>query len=72
MKTVVRSIAVAAALFSGGAAIAQDWNYSASFYVFAAETKTAIGNRSGTLSFSDALDNLDSTFMGSFSADNGR
>ena len=39
---------------------ASDWNYSASIYLFAAETKTSTGTPFGTvsaeLSFSDALE----------------
>ena len=56
----------------GSSVHAQDWRYSASFYLFAAETKTGIGGRSATLSFSDAFKNLDTAFMGSFEANNGQ
>ena len=63
---------VAAMVFIGSSAHAQDWRYSASVYLFTAETKTDIGDRSATLSFSDALKNLDMAFMGSFEANNGQ
>ncbi len=51
---------------------AGDWKYAASIYLFTPETITAIGGVEGTLSFSDALDNLDMAFMGAFEANNGR
>lgn len=72
MKFTFASFALAVGLMAGAPVRAQDWNYSASIYVFVAETKTGIGDRSATLSFSDALDNLDATFMGALSADNGQ
>jgi hypothetical protein len=72
MRLFFASIFVAASLTAGAPVRAQDWNYSASIYVYAAETKTGIGDRSATLSFSDAVDNLDATFMGAFSAGNGQ
>lgn len=53
-----------------------DWSYEASIYLFTPETKTSqatpIGTIEGTLSFSDALENLDLAFMGAFAATNGR
>ncbi|MFA3921061.1 porin family protein [Ruegeria hyattellae] len=53
-----------------------DWSYEATIYLFAAETKSSMDTRFGevdsTLSFSDALSNLDMAFMGAFSASNGR
>ena len=52
-----------------------DWEYAVSVYLFAPETEvgatTPLGPIEGTLSFSDALDNLDFAFMGSFEASNG-
>jgi opacity protein-like surface antigen len=51
---------------------AQEWKYGASIYLFVAETETGLGDRSATLSFSDALDNLDVAFMGAFEANNGQ
>ena len=71
MKQVVNPL-VAAAFVASSPAHAQDWNYSAALYLFAAETETSIGDRSATLSFSDALENLDATFMGTFTAENGQ
>ncbi|WP_254445827.1 outer membrane protein [Ruegeria arenilitoris] len=53
-----------------------DWSYAATIYLFTPETdvsqQTARGKVEGTLSFSDALENLDLAFMGTFSATNGR
>jgi opacity protein-like surface antigen len=53
-------------------ALADDWKYSASIYLWAGETNVGIGGVESTLSFSDALDNLDAAFMGNFIANNGR
>ncbi|MFC3613308.1 porin family protein [Lutimaribacter marinistellae] len=53
-----------------------NWQYEATVYLFMPESKTAIttpaGRIEGTLSFSDALDNLDFAFMGAFGASNGQ
>ncbi|WP_254430517.1 MULTISPECIES: outer membrane protein [unclassified Ruegeria] len=53
-----------------------DWSYEASVYLFMPETDVSLDTRLGTvdgsLSFSDALENLDFAFMGAFSATNGR
>jgi hypothetical protein len=50
------------------------WEYKASFYLFAARTKTSTGTPLGPvsaeLSFSDALENLDLAFMGTLEASN--
>lgn len=65
-------------MMAGTAAQAQqsDWSYEASIYLYMPETKTGqdtpTGNFEGTLSFSDALSNLDMAFMGAFGAKNGR
>ena len=65
-------------LLSASSALAQQgaWEYSATFYLFMAETDTSISTPSRsvetTLSFSDALDNLDFAFMGVFEAHNGQ
>jgi hypothetical protein len=77
----IQSIAAAAiaatALFSG-ASLAQEgaWEYSGSLYLFMPETNTSLdtgfGTVDSTLSFSDALDNLDFAFMGAFEASNGQ
>jgi opacity protein-like surface antigen len=71
-------IALAALAASAFPAWAQDstWEYDATFYLFAPKTEIGIEgpNRSieGELSFSDALSNLDLTFMGTFAASNGQ
>lgn len=53
-----------------------DWQYDASLYMYMAETTnritTPVRTIESTLSFKDALKNLDGTFMGSFGASNGR
>lgn len=53
-----------------------DWSYAASIYLSMPETRTSLntpaGTVDGTLSFSDALENLDFAFMAAFSATNGR
>lgn len=72
MKSIVTPLAVAASLSIGGQVHAQEWNYTASVYLFMAETDTGVGGQSATLSFSDALDNLDAAFMGAFEANNGQ
>lgn len=72
MKSLVTPLAVAVSLTVGAQAQAQEWDYTASIYLFMAETETGIGERSATLSFSDALDNLDAAFMGAFEANNGQ
>lgn len=79
MKKVFTTLALGAAgILASAPAWAQgsDWGYEATIYLFAPETKTAIttpaGRVEGTLSFSDALDNLDFAFMGAFAASNGQ
>lgn len=74
MRTIL-STGAAAFLAVGVAPAAQaeggGWRYSATFYVFAAETTSRAGGREATLSFSDALDNLDRSLMGVFEARRG-
>ncbi len=79
MKKVLAAMALlAVSLAAVGPVSAQssDWEYEATIYLFAPESKTAIttpaGRIEGTLSFGDALDNLDFAFMGAFAASNGR
>ncbi|WP_240482053.1 outer membrane protein [Ruegeria marisrubri] len=66
------------AMATPGLANAQqsDWSYEASIYLFTPETNTTIATPSrtlnATLSFSDALENLDIAFMGAFGASNGQ
>lgn len=70
------TFAVVLAFASAANAQSANWEYEASIYLFTPETKTSISNSNfsaeGTLSFSDALSNLDFAFMGSFGASNGR
>jgi hypothetical protein len=70
MKLAILPVCGLAALSHAAPAQAQDWDFSASLYLYMAETETSIGNRSSTLSFSDALDNLDDSFMGLIEGNN--
>ena len=72
MKYIIQPLTVAVSLLVGAQAQAQEWNYSGSIYLFTAETTTGVGDQSATLSFSDALDNLNMAFMGAFEANNGQ
>ena len=76
LKTLCSWLTAALLTASGAAAQQGAWNYSASGYLFMAETDTAIDTPAfsgeATLSFSDALDNLDFAFMGAFEAHNGQ
>ena len=72
MKIIIALVALLAGVFTSSTARAQDWDFAASIYVFAAETEADIGDRSATLSFSDALENLDSTFMGTVTGNDGK
>ncbi|MTI02186.1 outer membrane protein [Roseibium sp. RKSG952] len=75
-----KNCATAAGLFASLAtsvsAQKSDWSYEATIYLFMPETNTSLstpaGTVDGTLSFPDALQNLDLAFMGAFSATNGR
>ncbi len=49
-----------------------DWEFAATMYLFTPETNIATGGIEGSLSFKDALANLDMAFMGAISANNGR
>ncbi|URF47617.1 outer membrane protein [Dinoroseobacter shibae] len=70
--------AIAMLAMSATAAAAQqgDWSYEATVYLFTPETKTGLstpdGSVNGSLSFADALENLDLAFMGAFGASTGR
>ncbi len=72
------AVTLTAFALSGHASVAQDgsWQYTGSLYAFMPETNTsldtAVGDIESTLSFSDALDNLDFAFMGAFEASNGQ
>ncbi len=69
-------LAVAGSVAPMALAQQSDWSYEASIYLFMPETETSLttprGTLDGTLSFSDALDNLDFAFMAAFAASNGR
>ncbi len=64
--------------FCAAPALAQqnDWRYDATLYLFMPETEISVARPratlDGTLSFSDALSNLDFAFMAAFAASNGR
>lgn len=68
--------ALSASMATAASAQQSDWSYEATIYLFMPETETSLGTPmgtlDGTLSFSDALENLDFAFMGAFSATNGR
>lgn len=72
----LRKLMASAGIFAALAvpAYAQDseWNYEASVYLFAADTDIGVGDVEGTLSFSDALENLDFAGMAAFKATNNR
>ncbi len=67
-------VSMAIIAMSASPVLAQDgdWEFEATIYLFTPETKVGIGDLEGTLSFSDALDNLDMAFMGAFGARTGR
>ncbi len=67
----VMSLAVLAVSASPALAQESDWDFGATIYSFISETEVGIGDVEGTLSFSDALDNLDVAFTGAFEASNG-
>jgi hypothetical protein len=78
-RSMVGGLATACTAFCASSASAQEsaWDYSATVYLFMAETTTGISGPGGenvesTLSFSDALENLDFAFMGTFEANNGQ
>ncbi len=72
MKLRILAFGLSSLLLAPVASFAQstDWSYRATVYMFAAETKTKIGDVESKLSFSDALENLDVAFMGTFVASN--
>ena len=77
IRTLVPALALAA-LLASSPSHAQDgsWEVSISPYLFMAETETsldtAVGPVDSTLSFGDALENLDFAFMGGVEVSNGR
>lgn len=73
LKKVCASLFMAAAVVATQASAQQsDWSYEATIYLFTPETDISSGSLDATLSFSDALDNLDFAFMGAIAATNGR
>ena len=54
------------------AAQSDEWVFDGSLYLFAADTDVTVGDVEGTLSFSDALDNLDFAGMASLKATNNQ
>lgn len=71
--TITGVVALAAGI-SPASAQQSDWRYEGTIYLFTPETTTSIATPAqsidGTLSFSDALSNLDFAFMGAFGASN--
>jgi len=63
---------LAAILSTPAIAQSSEWQFEASLYLFAAETDLTVGDVEGTLSFSDALDNLDFAGMAAFKATNNQ
>jgi len=69
------NITICGLLASIGAPVAaqsDEWIFDGSLYLFAAETDVTVGDVEGTLSFSDALDNLDFAGMASLKATNNQ
>ncbi|NOC45875.1 MULTISPECIES: outer membrane protein [unclassified Ruegeria] len=76
VKSCLCAATLSASAATTAAAQQSDWSYEATIYLFMPETETSLstpmGTLDGTLSFSDALENLDFAFMGAFSATDGR
>ena len=80
MKNFVKATVLFWGFFFGASssayAQASNWDFEATIYLFAPETNQTITTPGrefeGTLSFKDALENLDFAFMGAFGASNGR
>jgi len=78
IRPITNGLFATALALAAGQACAQDgWNFAASFYIFGAETTTkqetgtAIGEIESTLSFKDAMEDLDVAAMAAFEARNG-
>jgi hypothetical protein len=75
-KTAAAALTALIALAGAASAQGTPWTYQATVYLFGAESEVGLdsplGSIDGTLSFSDALENLDFAFMGAFVASNGR
>lgn len=75
-RPMIMGLSLAASAATSAMSQQSDWSYSATVYLFTPETEVALdtpaGDLNGTLSFSDALKNLDLAFMGAFIASNGR
>ncbi|WP_254438040.1 outer membrane beta-barrel protein [Ruegeria arenilitoris] len=80
LKHGLKGGAIAAAMLASATTTASaqqsGWSYEATIYLFMPETETSFetpaGKVDGTLSFSDALENLDFAFMGALAATNGQ
>ena len=74
--TTAACIALATGAAQPASAQSTGWSYEGTLYLFMPRTDTTIGTAAGpiesSLSFSDALDNLDMAFMGGFAATNGK
>ena len=64
--------AMLASVATSAVAQGKEWSFQGSLYLFAAETDLSVGDVKTTLSFSDALENLDFAGMASFSATNNQ
>lgn len=62
--------ALVGTLCTPASAQSNEWTFEGSFYLFAAETDLSVGDIESTLSFSDALDNLDFAGMAALKASN--
>ncbi|CUK09237.1 hypothetical protein RUE5091_03153 [Ruegeria denitrificans] len=75
-KLGIVTTALLASMATTASAQQSEWSYEATVYLFMPETETSIetpsGTLDGTLSFSDALENLDFAFMGALAATNGQ
>ncbi|MBJ6371871.1 porin family protein [Sedimentitalea arenosa] len=72
MHHFLKKLAVPAIAALPSTALAEDWSFAASVYLFTPETETTVGDVGSTLSFKEALENLDAAFMGTFEARRGR
>lgn len=71
-RTVLIVCSLLASASTPVAAQSNDWVFEGSLYLFAAETDVTLGDNKGTLSFSDALDNLDFAGMAAVKATNNK
>ncbi|WP_233270485.1 porin family protein [Chachezhania sediminis] len=75
-KVIVLGACIAVPVPSPARAQSSGWTYEGTLYLFMPRTETTLATPSRTfdssLSFSDALANLDFAFMGAFAAENGK